>query len=178
MQKLLKMFFTFLKIGSFTFGGGYAMIPLIEKEVVEVNQWLSKDEFLEILVIAQSFPGALAVNSSTFIGYKIGKFPGAILGLLGVTLPSFGIILIIAMFFSKFRNLAIVERMFSGINAAVPLLVLVAVVSLSKSVKKSTNNIMIVIITVILTAFLNVNPVIIIILAALYGIFCNRKKVS
>lgn len=178
MKRLLKMFFTFLKIGSFTFGGGYAMIPLIEKEVVEKNQWISKDEFLDILVIAQSFPGALAVNASTFIGYKIGKLPGAILGLLGVVLPSFFIIIIIAMFFAKFRNLTIVNKMFNGINAAVPLLVLVAVVSLSKSVKKSTTNIIIVIVTVILTAFLNVNPVIIISLAALYGILADRKKVS
>lgn len=178
MKNLFQMFWTFFKIGSFTFGGGYAMIPLIEKEVVENHNWLTKEEFLDILVIAQSFPGALAINTCTFIGYKIGKLPGAILGLLGVSLPSFFIIVLIAMFFEKFRSLHIVERMFKGINAAVPLLVLVAVVSLSKSIKKNINNILIIIFTVILVVLFDINPVIIIILSAIYGIICNRKKVS
>ncbi|MGG7164245.1 chromate transporter [Clostridium ihumii] len=178
MKNLFQMFWTFFKIGSFTFGGGYAMIPLIEKEVVENHNWLTKEEFLDILVIAQSFPGALAINTCTFIGYKIGKLPGAILGLLGVSLPSFFIIVLIAMFFEKFRSLHIVERMFKGINAAVPLLVLVAVVSLSKSIKKNINNILIIIFTVILVVLFDINPVIIIILSAIYGIIYNRKKVS
>lgn len=178
MKNLFQMFWTFFKIGSFTFGGGYAMIPLIEKEVVDNHKWLTKEEFLDILVIAQSFPGALAINTCTFIGYKIGKFPGAILGLLGVSSPSFFIIVLIAMFFEKFRSLHIVERMFKGINAAVPLLVLVAVVSLSKSIKKNINNILIIIFTVILVALFDINPVIIIILSAIYGIIYNRKKVS
>ena len=178
MKNLFQMFWTFFKIGSFTFGGGYAMIPLIEKEVVENHNWLTKEEFLDILVIAQSFPGALAINTCTFIGYKIGKLPGAILGLLGVSLPSFFIIVLIAMFFEKFRSLHIVERMFKGINAAVPLLVLVAVVSLSKSIKKNLNNILIIIFTVILVVLFDINPVIIIIFSAIYGIIYNRKKVS
>lgn len=178
MKNLFQMFWTFFKIGSFTFGGGYAMIPLIEKEVVENHNWLTKEEFLDILVIAQSFPGALAINTCTFIGYKIGKLPGAILGLLGVSLPSFFIIVLIAMFFEKFRSLHIVERMFKGINAAVPLLVLVAVVSLSKSIKKNINNILIIIFTVILVVLFDINPVIIIILSAIYGIIYNRNKVS
>lgn len=178
MKNLFQMFWTFFKIGSFTFGGGYAMIPLIEKEVVENHNWLTKEEFLDILVIAQSFPGALAINTCTFIGYKIGRLPGAILGLLGVSLPSFFIIVLIAMFFEKFRSLHIVERMFKGINAAVPLLVLVAVVSLSKSIKKNINNILIIIFTVILVVLFDINPVIIIIFSAIYGIIYNRKKVS
>lgn len=178
MKNLIKMFITFFKIGSFTFGGGYAMIPLIEKEVVDTHKWLTKDEFLDILVIAQSFPGALAINTCTFIGYKIGKVPGAILGLLGVSLPSFFIIVIIAMFFEKFRSLHIVNRMFKGINAAVPLLVLVAVVSLSKSINKNLSNIIIILITVFLVVVFHISPIIIIILSAIYGILYNRKKVS
>lgn len=177
MGKLIKMFLAFFKIGSFTFGGGYAMIPLIEKEVVDKNKWITKDEFLDVLVISQSFPGALAINTCTFIGYKIGKLPGAILGLLGVTLPSFFIILIIAIYFAKFREIKVVDLMFKGINAAVPLLVLVAVVSLSKSVKKNYSNIAIIILTVVLTTIFNFNAVFIIILFAIYGIIVNRKKV-
>ncbi|WP_461613953.1 chromate transporter [Clostridium sp. Marseille-QA1073] len=177
MKKLLQMFITFFKIGSFTFGGGYAMIPLIEKEVVDKHNWLTKEEFLDIIVISQTFPGALAINSCTFIGYKIGNFPGAILGLLGVTLPSFFIILLIAMFFAKFRNLYTVELIFKGINAAVPLLILVAIISLSKSLNKNYINIVIIVITILAITIFNVNPVIIILLSAIYGIIANRKKV-
>ncbi|MEG2018013.1 MAG: chromate transporter [Clostridium sp.] len=176
MKELFKMFLTFFKIGSFTFGGGYAMIPLIEREVVDNNKWISKNEFIDIIAISQSFPGALAINSCTFIGYKIGGIAGGILGLLGVALPSFLIILLIAMAFSKFRDMYIVELIFNGINAAVPLLILVGVNSLAQVLPKTATNIIIVIITVLLSVFLNVSPVYIILIAALYGIFINRKK--
>ncbi len=178
MSNLFNMFITFFKIGAFTFGGGYAMIPLIEAEVVTKNNWLSKEEFLDIIVISQSFPGALAINSCTFIGYKICGTLGAILGLLGVALPSFIIILIIASIFSKFRNMYLVELIFKGINAAVPLLILVGVNSLAKVLDKTTTNIIIVIVTVILSLFLDLNPIYIIILSAAYGIFSNRKQVE
>lgn len=176
MKELFKMFITFFKIGSFTFGGGYAMIPLIEREVVDNNKWVSKEEFIDIIAISQSFPGALAINSCTFIGYKIGGIPGGVLGLLGVGLPSFLIILIIALAFSKFRNLYIVELIFNGINAAVPLLILVGVNSLAKVLPKTATNIIIVILTIILNVFLDVNPVYIILAAAIYGIAINRKE--
>ena len=175
MKELMKMFLIFFKIGSFTFGGGYAMIPLIEREVVDNNQWISKDEFIDIIAISQSFPGALAINSCTFIGYKIGGIAGGILGLLGVALPSFFIILLIAMAFSKFRDLYIIELIFNGINAAVPLLILVGVNSLIKVLPKTAANIIIVIITILLSIFLNLSPVYIILAAAIYGIIVNRK---
>ncbi len=176
MKELFKMFLTFFKIGSFTFGGGYAMIPLIEREVVDNNKWISKDEFIDIIAISQSFPGALAINSCTFIGYKIGGIAGGILGLLGVALPSFLIILLIALAFSKFRDMYIVELIFNGINAAVPLLILVGVNSLAQVLPKTATNIIIVIITVLLSVFLNVSPIYIILLSAVYGIFINRKE--
>lgn len=178
MKRLLMMFFTFFKIGSFTFGGGYAMIPLIEAEVVTKNKWLSKDEFVDVIVVSQTFPGALAVNSCTFIGYKLGGPLGAVLGLLGVVLPSFIIILIIAIFFSKFRNLYVVELVFKGINAAVPLLILVGVNSISKVVSKTTKNIIIIAITIGAILIFDVNPIYIILVSGLYGIISNRKKVE
>lgn len=176
MKELFKMFKSFFKIGSFTFGGGYAMIPLIEREVVDTNNWITKEEFIDIIAISQSFPGALAINSCTFIGYKIGGVPGGILGLLGVALPSFIIIIIIAMAFSKFRDLYIVELIFKGINAAVPLLILVGVNSLSKVLPKTATNIILVVVTIILNVFLDINPVYIILAAAIYGIIVNRKE--
>lgn len=178
MKKLLTMFISFFKIGAFTFGGGYAMIPIIEAEVVTKRGWLGKEEFLDILAISQSFPGALAVNSSIFIGYKIGGILGGVLALLGVVLPSFFIILIVAIFFQQFRNNPTVELVFKGISAAVPMLVLVAVISLSKSVNKNFINLVIVVFTVIAISFLKIHPIIVLILSALYGLIFLRKKVS
>jgi chromate transporter len=178
MKRLLNMFWTFFKIGAFTFGGGYAMIPLIETEVVDKKQWLSKEDFLDIIVISQTFPGALAVNSSIFIGYRIAGLLGAIIGLLGVVLPSFFIILVIAAFFMKFRNYHYVNLVFQGISAAVPMLILIAVVSLSKSLKKSYANFIIILISLASILFLNVHPVIVILLSGLYGIIFLGKKVQ
>ena len=104
MNNLLKMFITFFKIGAFTFGGGYAMIPLIEEEVVNKKKWVEKQEFMDMLVISQSLPGPLALNCSTFIGYKISGVIGAVMAILGITLPSFLIITLIAAYFMQFRD--------------------------------------------------------------------------
>lgn len=175
MKKLLEMFLSFFKIGAVTFGGGYAMIPLIEEEVVKNKKWITKEEFLDILVISQSFPGALAVNCSTFIGYKIGGMLGGIIGILGVILPSFFIILIIAMFLMGFRDNYYVNLAFKGINAAVPMMVLVAIVSLAKSIKINWINCIIILIIVITVAFFRIHPVLVIILSAGYGIIFFRK---
>lgn len=178
MKKILTMFWTFFKIGAFTFGGGYAMIPLIEIEVVNKKQWISKEDFLDIIVISQTFPGALAVNSSIFIGYRISGFLGAIIGLLGVILPSFFIILCVAVFFMKFRDYYYVDLVFKGIAAAVPMLILIAVVSLSKTLKKSYANFIIIIVSLVSILFLNVHPVIVILLSGLYGVIFLGKKVK
>lgn len=136
MNKIIEMFIAFFKIGAFTFGGGYAMIPLIEEEVVNNKKWLEKEEFMDVLVVSQSLPGALAVNCSIFLGYKIGGLIGAIMALLAVILPSFIIIIIIAAFFMQFRNNYYVNAAFKGITAAVPMLVLVGAISLSKGLEK------------------------------------------
>lgn len=175
MQKLFIMFLSFFKIGAFTFGGGYAMIPLIEREVVDTKQWITKDEFTDILVIAQSFPGAMPVNSSLFIGYKLGGIIGAIMALMGVILPSFLIILLIAMFFTRFRDIKVVDNIFKGIAGAVPVLVLLAVKSLSKSVDKNIINLIIVVLSVVAISIFDIHPVLIIFISAVYGIFSSRK---
>lgn len=178
MKKLLQMFISFFKIGAFTFGGGYAMIPLIEEEVVNNKKWIAKEEFVDILVISQSFPGALAVNTSIFIGYKINGAIGGIIALLGTILPSFIIILLVASVFMQFRNNYYVEQVFKGINGAVPVLVLIAILSISKSVKKSYLNLGIVIVALILLQVLNVNPVVVIILSGVFGVIYYREKVE
>ena len=178
MKKILQMFISFFKIGAFTFGGGYAMIPIIEEEVVNKRNWITKEEFMDILVVSQSFPGAMAVNCSTFVGYKIGGIIGGIMGLLGVVLPSFIIILIVAAFFMQFRNNYYVDLVFKGISAAVPILVLAGVISLSKGVEKNIRNGIIIVIALIALIFFRVNPVIVIIAAAIYGAVFLRKVVD
>ncbi|WP_294342165.1 chromate transporter [uncultured Clostridium sp.] len=171
MKKLLNLFWAFFKIGAFTFGGGYAMVPLIEKEIVEKQKWVDKDEFVDIIVLSQSFPGALAVNCSTMVGYKICGIVGAVVTLLAVVLPSFIIMLMVAMYLMKFRNNIYVNAAFKGINAAVPIMVLVAIVSLSKSLRKSTMTYIIMAAALIVLLFFDINPIWVIIVSALFGVF-------
>ncbi|MGL4772839.1 MAG: chromate transporter [Clostridium sp.] len=178
MDKLLKMFLSFFKIGAFTFGGGYAMIPLIEEEVVNNNKWITKEEFMDILVVSQSLPGALAVNCSTLIGYRLGGIAGGVIGLLGVVLPSFLIILVVVSFFVNIRNNYYVDKMFKGINAGVPILILAGVLSISKGVEKNKRNAIIFLVALVLLSVFDINPVIVIVGAAVYGAMFLREKVK
>ena len=126
-------FKTFFKIGIFTLGGGYAMIPLIEEDVVNKKHWVSKEEFLDLIAIAQSCPGVFAINISIFIGYKLRKIRGALAASLGTALPSFLIILLIAMFFHRFEDNPVVAAIFRGIRPAVVALIAVPTFNLAKS---------------------------------------------
>ena len=178
MKKIIEMFIAFFKIGAFTFGGGYAMIPLIEEEVVNNKKWIDKNEFMDILVVSQSLPGALAVNCSIFLGYKIGGFLGAIMALLAVILPSFFIIIIIAAFFMQFRNNYYVNAAFKGITAAVPMLVLVGAISLGKGLNKNKTTIVTIILGLVGLIIFKLYPVVIIIMSAIYGTIFLRKRVE
>ncbi|MGL4740599.1 MAG: chromate transporter [Sarcina sp.] len=171
-----KMFISFFKIGAFTFGGGYAMIPLIEKVVVEERAWIDKEEFMDALIIAQSLPGALAVNTSIFVGYKISRIKGALVALLGTILPSITIILIIAMFLMNFRENPYVNDALKGINSVVPVLILIAVTSLSKNFNKTKKNILVCISVLFLLVFFNMSPILAIIIGILYGVFFSKSK--
>lgn len=178
MKKLIEIFISIFKIGAFTFGGGYAMIPLIEEEVVNNKKWMEKQEFMDILMVSQSLPGALAINCCIFIGYKLKGLLGAIVALLAVVLPSFLIIIFIAVFFMQFRNNIYVNAAFKGITAAVPMLVLIGAVSLGKGLEKNKRTIITIIIAVIALVIFDVNPVLVIIISALYGMIFLRRKVS
>lgn len=178
MSKLIEMFISFFKIGAFTFGGGYAMIPLIEEEVVKKKKWMEKEEFMDILVVSQSLPGALAINCSIFLGYKIGGFLGAITALLAVVLPSFLIIIVIATFFMQFRNNYYVNAAFKGITAAVPMLVLIGAVSLGKGLERNKRTIITIVVALIALIVFDMHPVLVIITSAIYGVIFLRKKVS
>lgn len=178
MKKVPELFVSIFKIGAFTFGGGYAMIPLIEKEVVTNKGWLTKEEFMDILVVAQSLPGALAINTSIFLGYRIAGIIGALVSLLAVALPSFIIILIIAAFFMQFRNNYYVNAAFNGITAAVPMLVLAGAISLSKGLGKGVRTIITIIIALVALVFFNIHPVLVIIISGIYGALFLREKVK
>ena len=169
-------FKTFFKIGLFTFGGGYAMIPMIESEVVDKKKWVEKEEFLDMIAIAQSCPGVFAINASIFIGYKLRKTRGAICTSLGTALPSFLIILLIAMFFHSFMDVPWVAAMFRGIRPAVVALIAVPTFNLAKSAKISLSNCWIPIVSALLIWGIGVNPIYIIIAAGIGGYLCGISK--
>ena len=162
-------FKTFFKIGIFTLGGGYAMIPLIEEEVVNKKRWVSKEEFLDLIAIAQSCPGVFAINIAIFIGYKLRKIRGALATALGTALPSFLIILLIAMFFHRFQDNPVVASIFRGIRPAVVALIAVPTFYLAKSANISWINCWIPIASALLIWLMGVSPIYIIILAGLGG---------
>ena len=132
MSQLLEIFWSFLKIGAFTFGGGYAMIPLIQYEVISRHGWLTEQEFIDLLTIAQTAPGPIALNTAVFVGYKFRRYWGALAAVLGVVIPSFAIILVIAMFFAGIRNNVWVDAAFKGMRPAVVALIVAPIVGLTK----------------------------------------------
>lgn len=132
MQRLRTIFASFFKIGLFTFGGGYAMLPLIEQELIVKRKWIEQKEFLDLLTLAQSVPGPIAVNTSVFVGYKIRGLRGAAAALLGTVLPSFVIILAIALFFADIRRNPVVDAAFKGMRPAVVALIIGPVFSLAR----------------------------------------------
>ena len=176
----LTAFRTFFKIGMFTLGGGYAMIPIIEAEVVDKYKWISREEFIDIVAVAQSCPGVLAINMSTFIGYKLRKTRGAACLTLATALPSFLIILLIAMFFKQFEQNPVVESIFRGIRPAVVALIAVPTFSLAKSAHISWANAWIPVVSALLIWALHVNPIWIILFAGIggfvYGQFLNNPE--
>nr|MBO4518271.1 chromate transporter [Clostridia bacterium] len=149
MKRVLRLFLVFFKIGLFTFGGGYAMIAVMERELAEKKGLISHEDFLDIIGIAESSPGPLAVNSATFIGYKRGGFFGALFSTLGVILPSFIIIFTISFFFEQFLALEYVGYAFRGIQAAVAFLIISAGIKMLKHLKRNAFNCIMVSITVI-----------------------------
>ena len=132
---LFKLFITFFKIGLFTFGGGYAMIPLIEREVIEKKRWIEKRDFLDMLVLAQSTPGPIAVNTAVFVGYKTAGTLGAIAATLGTVLPSFIVILLLALFFAEVRENRYVDAAFRAMRPAVVALIVAPLMGLVKGMK-------------------------------------------
>ena len=150
MKKHLEIFLTMMKIGLFTFGGGYAMIALLDNEFVTKKKWLSKEEFLDMVAIAESTPGPIAINAATYIGYKTRGLLGALLATFGVIIPSFIIIYAISLFFDAFLSLSLVAKAFRGIQVAVVYLILSAGIKLLRGMKKTVLSVSVLSATVLL----------------------------
>ena len=180
MNIYLEAFSIFFKIGTFTIGGGYAMVPLIENEIVTKRNWIAKEDFIDLLAISQSAPGILAVNISIFIGYRLRGIRGCIVTALGTILPSFLLILTIALFFHNFKDNAVVERIFKGIRPAVVALIAAPTFSMAQSARINRYNLWIPVVSALLIWLLGFSPIWIIIAAGvggyLYGRIRNNKS--
>lgn len=170
MKTLIDLFSTFCRIGGLTFGGGYAMLPIIQKEIVEEKKWATEEEVLDYYAVGQCTPGIIAVNTATFIGYKVHGIIGAIVATLGVVFPSLIIITIIAALLKNFANYSIVQHAFSGIRVVVIALIVSAILKLAKTSIKNSTTLIIAIIAFILVAFVNLSPIYIVIAAACIGL--------
>ena len=175
----LKLFISFFKIGEFTFGGGWAMIPLIEREVVDKQNWIKREDFVDALAIAQSLPGVLAVNISILIGNKLRGLKGCLMATLGTILPSFLIILAIAIWFVQTYDNPVVERIFKGIRPAVVALIVSPVFSTAKTARINIKTVIIPIIVALSIWLGGISPIWFVLLGAIGGIlYCNHVIAS
>ena len=170
-MNILKLFISFLKIGAFSFGGGYAMLPLIQKELIDVHGWITTKEFIDILAVVEMTPGPIAINSATFLGYKVGGFLGSVAATVGVVLPSIVIILIIAHFISKFKSSPYVSWAFTGIRPVVLGLITSASLTVAKDAIIDIKSFVLMAILFYLTSFKKLHPILVIVLAGVVGVF-------
>ena len=180
-RRIWLLFLTFFKIGAFTFGGGYAMIPLISKEVVETHKWITDDDILEIVAIAESTPGPIAINSATFVGFRVAGFWGAFAATFGVVLPSFVIITVLSFVLRQFQSLKPVKYAFYGIRAGVLALLLKALYTMFKKCPKHLVSCIVMAGAFVAAAFLPVNVIYIVIACALFGLvssFVAERRVK
>lgn len=171
---IIKLFLTFAKIGAFSIGGGYAMLPFIQKEVIDRYGWMSMREFSDILAISQMTPGPVAINSATFVGYKMAKLPGSIAATLGVVLPSFLMIIIIASFFAKFYEKYAVKSAFKGIRPAVVGLIAAAAYQVTMSNVVDIKGAIIFAFSFGILFIKKMDPMIVIVISAILGIVMYR----
>ena len=174
MKELIHLFYIIARIGLFTLGGGYAMLPLMEKELV--GPYLSAEDFLDVTAVAQSAPGIMAVNVAILTGYRLKRTPGAICAASGAALPSFIIILLIALFFQKFAQNPVVQRIFMGVRPAVVALIMVPVFHLSKSAGVTLKTVGVCAATALAVWLLQVSPVYVVVVAVVCGLLLDKKE--
>ncbi len=170
------MFAVFAKIGGFTFGGGYAMLPILQREVVDKRQWATQEELMDYFAIGQCTPGIIAVNTATFVGYKRKGIPGGIFATLGVVAPSVVIITVIAAFIRNFQHIEAVQWAFEGIRAAVVALILSAVIKLGKKSLVDVATVVIFLVVAVLSAVTDLSPAMFVVAAGLCGLLLKGGK--
>ncbi|MEW6087028.1 MAG: chromate transporter [bacterium] len=170
----IKLFLEFFKIGLFTFGGGYAMIPLIEKEIVNKYHWITAEQFIDIVAIAEMTPGPLAINSATFVGYKVAGFRGAVFATFGVVLPSFLLIWAIATVFSSFQDNQIVQAAFKGLKPAVLGLIIIAAMSVGRVSISGYKSVIILISVIVGIWIFKFHPILVLFISIAMGIVFFR----
>ncbi|MCZ0701948.1 chromate transporter [Natronobacillus azotifigens] len=175
MKELIDLFFTFARIGGLTFGGGYAMLPILQREVVENKKWTTEEELMDYYAMGQTTPGIIAVNTATFIGQQYKGVAGAISATLGVVFPSLIIISVIAMFIQNFADAAILQNAFAGIRVSVYVLILNAVINLWKKSVTNTYRFVIFLIVFLGSVLTSWSPVVFILFAGIAGFFSNKK---
>ncbi len=176
MKLLWELFITFARIGAFTFGGGYAMLPMFQKELVEKRNWETDESLMDYYAIAQCTPGVIAVNTATLVGYKQKGVIGGIAATLGVVFPSFVIITIIAAILTNFADLPAVQYAFIGIRACVCALIFDAVIKLGKKAIKDIPTIIIAVLVFLTVCFFDISPIILVVLAATIGLILQGRK--
>ncbi|MFR2265873.1 chromate transporter [uncultured Clostridium sp.] len=170
MKLLVKLYLAFLKIGTFSFGGGYAMLPFIQKEIVEKNNWISSTEFTDIIGISQMTPGPVAINSATFVGYKISGVIGSIVATLGVITTSFILVVIINRILDKFKEFKMVQAALLGMKPALIALIIYAFWDLAIDAYKDWKSIFITVIIAVVLWSKKVHPILVIVIAAIFGL--------
>ena len=176
MNKNLDLFISFFKVGAFTFGGGYAMLPLVKKELSEKKGYISENEIVDMLAVSESTPGSIAVNIATFVGYKIGGVFGSVCSTLGVVMPSFIIISILSFFIEAFKTNLYVSYAFWGVRAAVMALILSALITVFTHTPKGYLAVIIMLASFLSTAFFGISAIYVLIIWAVFGIVRGRRK--
>ncbi|MBP2076034.1 chromate transporter [Oceanobacillus polygoni] len=176
VKLLWGLFFTFFKISPVSFGGGYAMIPLLEDAVTKKNKWVKREDIADVLVVAQSVPGSIAVNTATFIGYRLVGIPGAIAATLGIITPTFIIIVALASLFLNFQHNPIVQTAFIGIRSAVIALIIFAALKIGKTAIFNKTTSIIACVALVIFLFVSIHPIFMLLVGGIVGILLNMKR--
>ncbi len=174
MKKLLKLFVAFAKVGVMTFGGGYAMIPILEREIVDRQGWASGEELMDYYAVGQCTPGVIAVNTATFIGYSVAGVPGGIVATLGVVFPSLVIITVIAGILTNFADIPAVKSAFAAIRVCVCVLIFNAVLKLWKKAVPDKATLILFLLVFIPSVFFDISPIVFVVFCAVAGILLTR----
>lgn len=176
VKMIWRIFYTFFFISPATFGGGYAMIPLLEKAIIERNQWMNREDITDVLAVAQTVPGSIAVNAATFIGYRLAGVIGSVAATVGMITPTFIIILVLASLFLEFQHYPIVQAAFLGIRLAIVALIFFAAVKTGKTAIADKTTAAAALATIVILLFTPVHPMFVIVIGAFLGIVLTKKK--